>query len=72
MGHAYSGFAFSEERVMRPRGRILSLVMRLGQRFESARRLSRIGLDKPNTRNKRDSQFIIGCLLTPFINSSGG
>jgi hypothetical protein len=39
MGHACSGFAFSEERVMRPRGRILSLVMRLGQRFESARRL---------------------------------
>jgi hypothetical protein len=26
--------------------------MRLGQRFESARRLSQIGLDKRNTRNE--------------------
>ena len=49
----------------------LSLEMRLGQRFESARRLSQIGLDKTNIRNKRISQFIIRSLLTPLTNSSG-
>ncbi len=36
--------------------RLLSslLVMRLGQRFESARRLFRISLDKPNAQNRRE------------------
>ena len=32
-----------------------SLVMRLGQRFESARRLSRFGVSKLNTRNESGS-----------------
>jgi hypothetical protein len=35
------------------------LVMRLGQRFESARRLSQIGLDKRKTRNAKGSHFEI-------------
>jgi hypothetical protein len=33
--------------------------MRLGQRFESARRLSQSGLSKPNTRNEKGSHFDI-------------
>src|SRR5215208_4025383 len=36
-----------------------TLVMRLGQRFESARRLSQFGLSKRNTRNEKGSHFDI-------------
>ena len=39
--------------------------MSRGQRFESARRLSRIGLDKPNTRNVRSLRATGGGFLTP-------
>jgi hypothetical protein len=41
----------------------LSLVMRLGQRFESARRLSLIALDKPNIQRSATSPFIDKTLL---------
>ena len=40
--------------------------MRLGQRFESARRLSRIGVDKPNTRNIEKLPFHRWEHLTPL------
>ena|SRR5215204_2910088 len=43
-----------------------TLVMRVGQRFESARRLSPIGIGKQENRNKCGSQFIIRGLLTPL------
>jgi hypothetical protein len=39
--------------------------MRLGQRFESARRLSRFGVDKPNTRKEIVSRRTTAALLTP-------
>jgi hypothetical protein len=34
--------------------------------FESARRLSTIGLDKRHSRNKRSLRFVLGRLLTPL------
>src|SRR5215212_9808344 len=42
-----------------------TLVKRLGQRFESARRLSLFGLNKPNTRNVRSLRATGGGFLTP-------
>jgi hypothetical protein len=39
--------------------------MSRGKRYESARRLSLIGLDKPNTRNREDLQLIAGCHQPP-------
>src|SRR5215216_2411888 len=41
-----------------------TLVMRLGQRFESARRLSLISLDKPYTQIRDSLRFIAGGFLT--------
>ena len=40
------------------------LVKRLGQRFESARRLSPICLDKPNMRGEEESWHCVGFLNT--------
>jgi hypothetical protein len=51
---------------------ISQLVVRLGQRFESARRLSEIHLDKPNTRNVRWSWRCLGdSLHHPYITKGG-
>ena len=41
----------------------LSLVKRRGQRFESARRLSLFGLDKPRTRNVKKPPPLVQRLL---------
>ena len=41
-----------------------SLVMRARQRFESARRLSPIGLVKPNAWNREGPRFVAGGFLT--------
>src|SRR5215218_491232 len=38
-----------------------ALVMRRGQRFESARRLSLIGVDTPDTRTFGRAQWLKGC-----------
>ena len=43
-----------------------SLVMRLGQRFESARRLSQSSLSKLNTRNLQSPRFVVEGFLTPL------
>jgi hypothetical protein len=44
----------------------LSLVKRLGQRFESARRISISSIDKPNTQSSRTSRQRIEGFLTPL------
>jgi hypothetical protein len=49
-----------------------TLVKRLGQRFESARRLSLLPIDKPNTRQRRSCQFTPGVRLHhPYITELG-
>jgi hypothetical protein len=50
----------------------LSLVMRLGQRFESARRLFIFALDKPNMRHRRSPGDGLGVSLHPPIHHRGG
>src|SRR5215204_3249572 len=50
-----------------------TLVAGAGQRFESARRLSRFGLDKPNTRNKSMAGQRAGVSLHhPYITEARG
>ncbi len=43
-----------------------------GKRFESARRLSRIGISKPNTRNRGDSQRQIEGFATSSLHHGVG
>ena len=42
------------------------LVMRRGQRFDSASQLSRIGLPKPDSRIREKPQLTTEALLTPL------
>jgi hypothetical protein len=56
---------------MRPRGRILSLVIRLDQRFVSARRLFRFHVDKGISRNERSPRNQIGAsVCQPYANAA--
>src|SRR5215211_4921264 len=43
-----------------------TLVAGAGQRFESARRLPLIGVDKPNVQNRENPRLITGGFLTPL------
>jgi hypothetical protein len=46
--------------------------MRRGQRFESARRLSTFGIDKPNTRNEETfGQLPVAALHRLYITEAG-
>ena len=59
-------------RVVRSRIAASQLVMSRGKRFESARRLSRIGISKPNIRNRGDSQRRIEGFATSSLHHGVG